>query len=155
MSTQDTQVWVWAFRLGWLHYSSRCIPFTAKCKVKQISLFIITNIVYRISKLSSLLVIVSLQGLAWCQVTYSYCSHTHHLITYILGRPPFSTILEYRGKSFSVGGDPGEYTLPNFLSTYADELKGSPEGITLPLSRGKDLNNAVRINIKKREYMVC
>ncbi|KAG1176438.1 hypothetical protein G6F70_005064 [Rhizopus microsporus] len=59
------------------------------------------------------------------------------------GRPPFSTILEYRGKSFSVGGDPGEYTLPNFLSTYADELKGSPEGITLPLSRGKDLNNAI------------
>lgn len=71
-----------------------------------------------------------------------------HLIIHILGRPPFSTILEYRGKSFSVGGDPGEYTLPNFLSVYADEVKGSPEGITLPLSRGKELNNAVRETIK-------
>lgn len=63
----------------------------------------------------------------------------------ISGRPPFSTILEYRGKVFSVGGDEGEYTIPNFLSRFTtDELsKGPPKGITLPLSRGKQLNNAV------------
>ncbi|CAO3651060.1 unnamed protein product [Cunninghamella blakesleeana] len=57
-------------------------------------------------------------------------------------RPPFSTILEYRGKVFSIGGDKDEYTIPQFLSTYSSTY-GSPEGVTLPLSRGKDLNNAV------------
>ncbi|KAG1048765.1 hypothetical protein G6F55_007152 [Rhizopus delemar] len=58
------------------------------------------------------------------------------------GRPPFSTILEYRGKVFSVGGDEGEYTIPNFLSVYSD-VQGPPEGITLPLSKGKKLNSAI------------
>ncbi|KAI7890342.1 uncharacterized protein EV154DRAFT_511813 [Mucor mucedo] len=62
----------------------------------------------------------------------------------ISGRPPFSTILEYRGKVFSVGGDEGEYTIPNFLARYGQDIsKGAPTGITLPLSRGKQLNNAV------------
>jgi hypothetical protein len=67
------------------------------------------------------------------------------LIEKILGRPPFSTILEYRGKVFSVGGDEGEYTIPNFLSRYTtNEITlGAPKGITLPLSRGKQLNNAI------------
>ncbi|KAI9248912.1 GDSL-like Lipase/Acylhydrolase-domain-containing protein [Sporodiniella umbellata] len=59
------------------------------------------------------------------------------------GRPPFSTVVENRGKVFSIGGDMGEYTLPNFLSIYASELHGSPEGYTFPLSRGKDLSRAV------------
>lgn len=61
-----------------------------------------------------------------------------------IGRPPFSTILEYRGKVFSSGGDEGEYTIPNFLSTYGSISKGVPKGITLPLSKGKKLNRAVR-----------
>ncbi|RCH82419.1 hypothetical protein CU098_008463, partial [Rhizopus stolonifer] len=60
----------------------------------------------------------------------------------ISGRPPFSTVLEYRGKVFSAGGDKGEYTIPNFLSVYSNQ-KGSSKGATLPLSRGKQLNNAV------------
>ncbi|CAO3652256.1 unnamed protein product [Cunninghamella echinulata] len=60
----------------------------------------------------------------------------------ISGRPPFTTILEYRGKVFSIGGDQNEYTIPQFLSTYSNTY-GSPEGVTLPLSKGKDLNNAV------------
>lgn len=49
---------------------------------------------------------------------------------------------------FSVGGDEGEYTIPNFLSTYSSQeiAKGAPKGITLPLSRGKQLNNAVSKN---------
>lgn len=62
----------------------------------------------------------------------------------ISGRPPFSTILEYRGKVFSIGGDKYEYTIPQFLSAYSSTY-GSPEGVTLPLSRGKNLNNAVII----------
>lgn len=66
-----------------------------------------------------------------------------------IGRPPFATIMEYRGKVFSIGGDEGEYTIPNFLSTYADLVKGPPLGYTLPLSRGKQLNNAVYIYIKE------
>lgn len=45
---------------------------------------------------------------------------------------------------FSVGGDEGEYTIPNFLARYGQDIsKGAPTGITLPLSRGKQLNNAV------------
>lgn len=70
-------------------------------------------------------------------------------LTWLLGRPPFSTILEYRGKVFSVGGDQGEYTIPNFLSAYhhLDATKGSPKGYTLPLSRGKQLDNAVCITV--------
>ncbi|ORX57533.1 hypothetical protein DM01DRAFT_1382070 [Hesseltinella vesiculosa] len=58
------------------------------------------------------------------------------------GRPPFASVLEYRGKAFSVGGDDNEYTLHNFLDVYSETL-GSPEGVTLPLSKGKALNNAV------------
>ncbi|KAI7907152.1 uncharacterized protein BX663DRAFT_426909 [Cokeromyces recurvatus] len=62
----------------------------------------------------------------------------------MIGRPPFSsTILEYRGKVFSIGGDSEEYTIPNFLSKYNQEIKGSPIGYTIPLSRGKKLNNAI------------
>ncbi|KAI8991216.1 hypothetical protein BDF20DRAFT_903992 [Mycotypha africana] len=64
----------------------------------------------------------------------------------ITGRPPFSPILEYRGKVFSVGGDEGEYTIPNFLSKYATNdllQKGPPQGYSLPLSRGKQLDLAV------------
>ncbi|CEP08885.1 hypothetical protein [Parasitella parasitica] len=62
----------------------------------------------------------------------------------ISGRPPFSTILEYRGKVFSVGGDKGEYTIPNYLSVWTNtSSRGPPTGYTLPLSRGKQLDNAV------------
>ncbi|CAO0794775.1 unnamed protein product [Mucor circinelloides] len=62
----------------------------------------------------------------------------------ISGRPPFSTILEYRGKVFSVGGDKGEYTIPNYLAAWTNASnKGPPTGYTLPLSRGKQLDNAV------------
>ncbi|KAI8647148.1 hypothetical protein BD408DRAFT_408682 [Parasitella parasitica] len=59
-------------------------------------------------------------------------------------RPPFSTILEYRGKVFSVGGDKGEYTIPNYLSAWTNTSnRGPPTGYTFPLSRGKQLDNAV------------
>ncbi|KAF9206890.1 hypothetical protein BGZ49_001615 [Haplosporangium sp. Z 27] len=58
-------------------------------------------------------------------------------------RPPFATVLEYRGKVFSGGGDNGEYTLANFLKTYAKNVRGSPSGFTLPLASGKGLNTAV------------
>lgn len=44
---------------------------------------------------------------------------------------------------FSAGGDPGEYTIPNFLSTFTD-LRGAPRGVTLPRSTGKRLDKAVR-----------
>ncbi|KAI9260581.1 hypothetical protein BDA99DRAFT_512496 [Phascolomyces articulosus] len=57
-------------------------------------------------------------------------------------RPPFATVWEYRGKVFSVGTDPNEYTIPNFLSTYSQH-QGGPHGVTLPMSRGKDLDNAI------------
>ncbi|KAI8381414.1 uncharacterized protein BYT42DRAFT_566445 [Radiomyces spectabilis] len=59
------------------------------------------------------------------------------------GRPPFASLWEYRGKAFSAGGDPGEYTLANFLSTYTDDIRGAPVGVTWPLSRGKGLNEAI------------
>ncbi|KAF9998624.1 hypothetical protein BGZ80_010513 [Entomortierella chlamydospora] len=61
----------------------------------------------------------------------------------ISGRPPFATVLEFRGKVFSGGGDDGEYTFANFLKTYAKHVKGSPSGFTLPLTTGKGLNTAV------------
>ncbi|KAF9914411.1 hypothetical protein BX616_008380 [Lobosporangium transversale] len=61
----------------------------------------------------------------------------------ISGRPPFATVLEFRGKVFSGGGDSGEYTVANFLKTYTKEVKGSPSGFTLPLAFGKGLNTAV------------
>ncbi|ORZ13125.1 hypothetical protein BCR42DRAFT_453160 [Absidia repens] len=59
------------------------------------------------------------------------------------GRPPFASVWEYRGKVFSIGGDPDEeYTLPAFWSSYSDP-SGPSHGVTLPLARGKQLNNAV------------
>ncbi|KAF9146543.1 hypothetical protein BGX30_013758 [Mortierella sp. GBA39] len=61
----------------------------------------------------------------------------------VSGRPPFATVLEFRGKVFSGGGDKGEYTLANFLKTYGTSLQGSPSGVTLPLAHGKGLNTAV------------
>ncbi|KAI8368586.1 hypothetical protein EDC96DRAFT_543338 [Choanephora cucurbitarum] len=62
----------------------------------------------------------------------------------ISGRPPFATVLEYRGKVFSVGGDSGEHTLPNFFSIYAGASQtGASKGTTLPKSKGKQLNNAI------------
>ncbi|KAG2189452.1 hypothetical protein INT44_004594 [Umbelopsis vinacea] len=57
-------------------------------------------------------------------------------------RPPFGTVWEYRGKVFSSGSDPDEYTIANFLSSYTD-TKGGPAGITMPLARGKGLNGAI------------
>ncbi|KAG0280410.1 hypothetical protein BGZ95_010225 [Linnemannia exigua] len=61
----------------------------------------------------------------------------------VSGRPPFATVLEFRGKVFSGGGDRDEYTLANFLKTYGSRLQGSPSGVTLPLAHGKGLNTAV------------
>ncbi|KAF9129260.1 hypothetical protein BGW39_004312 [Mortierella sp. 14UC] len=61
----------------------------------------------------------------------------------VSGRPPFATVLEFRGKVFSGGGDKDEYTLANFLKTYGTRLQGSPSGVTLPLAHGKGLNTAV------------
>ncbi|GAN05784.1 phospholipase a2 [Mucor ambiguus] len=47
-------------------------------------------------------------------------------------------------KVFSVGGDKGEYTIPNYLAAWTNAPnKGPPTGYTLPLSRGKQLDNAV------------
>lgn len=66
-------------------------------------------------------------------------------------RPPFATVWEYRGKVFSAGSDPDEYTVPNFLSRYTD-TQGSPVGVTLPMSRGKELDEAVK---KKRSRFRC
>ncbi|KAJ8663584.1 hypothetical protein O0I10_000829 [Lichtheimia ornata] len=57
-------------------------------------------------------------------------------------RPPFAAVWEYRGKAFSSGMDPEEYTIPNFLRPFSLS-EGGPEGVTFPMSRGKDLNNAV------------
>lgn len=56
-------------------------------------------------------------------------------------RPPFAAVWEYRGKAFSSGMDPEEYTIPNFLRPYTLS-EGGPEGVTFPMSRGKDLNSA-------------
>ncbi|KAF9427342.1 hypothetical protein BGZ94_005089 [Podila epigama] len=52
----------------------------------------------------------------------------------VSARPPFATVLEFRGKVFSGGGDDGEYTLTNFLRTYSKGVTGSPSGFTLPLA---------------------
>ncbi|RUS19814.1 hypothetical protein BC937DRAFT_86854 [Endogone sp. FLAS-F59071] len=60
----------------------------------------------------------------------------------ISSRPPLSNIWEYRGKAFSSGGDPDEHTLANFLAFYTN-VTGAPPGVTLPLSHGKDLNDAI------------
>ena len=46
-----------------------------------------------------------------------------------------ATVLEFRGKVFSGGGDKDEYTLANFLRTYDNGLQGSPSGVTLPLGK--------------------
>lgn len=64
------------------------------------------------------------------------------LFVYIhIERPPFAAVWEYRGKAFSSGMDPEEYTIPNFLRPFSLS-EGGPEGVTFPMSRGKDLNNA-------------
>ncbi len=34
------------------------------------------------------------------------------------------TLLEYRGDVFSIGGNEGNYTMPNFLKMYAPDLVG-------------------------------
>ncbi|KAI7872653.1 hypothetical protein BDF14DRAFT_1747172 [Spinellus fusiger] len=60
----------------------------------------------------------------------------------VSGRPPFASVWEHRGKAFSAGGDLGEHTLTQFLSHYTVPL-GAPEGVTVPLARGRRLNNAV------------
>ncbi|KAL0090040.1 secreted phospholipase B1 [Phycomyces blakesleeanus] len=60
----------------------------------------------------------------------------------ISGRPPFASVWEHRGKAFSVGADVGEHTLTNFMSHFTN-THGAPEGVTLPMARGKRLNNAV------------
>ncbi|KAI8096250.1 uncharacterized protein BX664DRAFT_323458 [Halteromyces radiatus] len=60
------------------------------------------------------------------------------------GRPPVASVWEYRGKVFSIGGDLDEaYTLPSFLSVYSSKLTGASYGVSVPLARGKQLNNAV------------
>ncbi|KAI8330618.1 hypothetical protein BC941DRAFT_168241 [Chlamydoabsidia padenii] len=57
------------------------------------------------------------------------------------GRPPFASAWEYRGKVFSMGGDPNiSYTLPAFFSP---DIIGASTGVTVPLSQGSALNNAV------------
>lgn len=61
----------------------------------------------------------------------------------ISGRPPLSTVLEYRGKVFSIGGDPDEHTISNFLSVYNPHLKGASVGTTMPFAKGNNLNNGV------------
>jgi len=42
-------------------------------------------------------------------------------------------LVEYRGEVFSIGGDVGAYTVPNFLKTYNPNLVGYSEGWSLPL----------------------
>jgi len=42
-------------------------------------------------------------------------------------------LVEYRGDVFSIGGNPGQYTLPNFLMNYNPNLIGASIGNTLPL----------------------
>eukprot|EP01102_Stenamoeba_stenopodia_P015067 TRINITY_DN5093_c0_g1_i1.p1 TRINITY_DN5093_c0_g1~~TRINITY_DN5093_c0_g1_i1.p1 ORF type:complete len:381 (-),score=87.81 TRINITY_DN5093_c0_g1_i1:96-1238(-) len=42
-------------------------------------------------------------------------------------------LVEYRGDVFSIGGNPDQYTLPNFLMHYNPNLIGASIGNTLPL----------------------
>lgn len=42
-------------------------------------------------------------------------------------------LVEYRGDVFSMGGNPGQLTIPNFLMTYNPDLVGASVGNTLPL----------------------
>ncbi|KAL1919257.1 uncharacterized protein VTP21DRAFT_1949 [Calcarisporiella thermophila] len=59
------------------------------------------------------------------------------------GRPPLASMLEYRGKVFSIGGDENELTIANFLAAYSPNLRGAPTDYTAPFSIGKGLNDAV------------
>ncbi|KAJ3104299.1 hypothetical protein HDU97_009375 [Phlyctochytrium planicorne] len=59
------------------------------------------------------------------------------------GRLPFTSITEYRGLSFDIGGDPGAITVPNFLKNYNSGLKGASTGTTALKASISVLNAAV------------
>ncbi|KAI9347437.1 SGNH hydrolase-type esterase domain-containing protein, partial [Zopfochytrium polystomum] len=46
------------------------------------------------------------------------------------GTLPFTSITEYRGLAFDIGGDSGAVTIPNFLKTYNSGVKGASTGTT-------------------------
>lgn len=54
------------------------------------------------------------------------------------------TFLEYRGDVFSIGGNNGNYTFPNFLQTYAPDIVGASIGNSLPLDYLKIFNHAIQ-----------
>jgi len=69
----------------------------------------------------------------------------------VSARPPFATVLEFRGKVFSGGGDDGEYTIANFLRTYSKHVTGSPSGVTLPLGNQTTFQRCVLfLSVKTR-----
>jgi hypothetical protein len=47
------------------------------------------------------------------------------------------TLIEYRGDVYSIGGNAGTYTVPNFLKTYNPKIQGASVGQTLPLDATK------------------
>jgi hypothetical protein len=55
-----------------------------------------------------------------------------------------SMLVEYRGDVFSIGGDDGYYTLPNFLKKYNPSLVGASIGKSLPLDYVKWKNHVIQ-----------
>jgi phospholipase B1 len=55
-----------------------------------------------------------------------------------------SMLIEYRGDVFSIGGNDGYYTLPNFIKKYNPDLQGASIGNSLPLDYVKWKNHVIQ-----------
>jgi len=52
-------------------------------------------------------------------------------------------LIEYRGDVFSIGGDPGQFTLPNFLMNYNPNITGASVGWSFPFDAITWINNSI------------
>jgi hypothetical protein len=53
-------------------------------------------------------------------------------------------LIEYRGDVYSIGGNPGQYTIPNFLKTYNPNVQGAAIGQSVPLDAVKWQNHIIQ-----------
>jgi len=70
-------------------------------------------------------------------ISAGFAMHAGHILDVF-------TLLEYRGDVFSIGGNEGNYTMPNFLKNYAPGLVGMSIGNSLPLDYLKIFNHVIQ-----------
>jgi len=62
-------------------------------------------------------------------MTAGFAMHAQHL--------GVLELIEYRGDVYSIGGNPDQYTIPNFLKNYNPKIQGASIGQSLPLDAEK------------------